>query len=310
MTHIIAVNKRQLIIGYSYVLIGALSFSAKAVLIKLAYGYSNQLDAITLMMLRMTIALPFFLIMAVWSAQSNPHLSSRLSRGDNLMIIALGVLGYYLSSWLDFSGLHYVSAGLERLILFLYPTFVVLFSALWQKQAINLHQAIALILSYAGLSLVFIHTLSLSARSYELYLGSAFILCSAVSFAGFLLGSGLMIKRIGSMRFTAYSMSVACVMTAIHFFISHDKQALNLPVQVYYLALIMAIFSTVLPAFIMNAGIKRIGTNSAAILSSIGPIGTLTLAYFMLGEAITQVQIIGTALVLLGICVLSQKKNE
>ena len=304
-------NQRYLIIGYVFVLIGAFGFSSKAVLIKLAYAYSNQLDAITLMMLRMVISLPFFLIMAFWSARQtdNSEMNQCLTMRDWLVILLLGMLGYYVSSWFDFRGLLYISAGLERLILFLYPTFVVLFSAILHKKMINRHQAFALLLSYSGLALVFVNTMQHTQSSAQLYLGSAFILCAAISFAIFLLGSGMMIKRIGSTRFTAYSMTVACIATCVHFFIEHRVQALELPVQVYYLAIIMAVFATVLPSFIMNAGIRRVGASSAAILSSAGPIGTLTLAFFLLGEIITIVQLIGAAFVLLGVYVISQKRN-
>ena len=304
-------NQRHLIIGYVFVLIGAFSFSSKAVLIKLAYAYSNQLDAITLMMLRMAISLPFFLIMAFWSARqtNNGANNQRLTMRDWLIILLLGTLGYYVSSWFDFRGLLYISAGLERLILFLYPTFVVLFSAIVHKKMLSRHQIFALLLSYAGLVLVFVNTMQHTESSAQLYVGSAFILCAAICFAIFLLGSGMMIKRIGSTRFTAYSMTVACIATCVHFFIEHRVQALELPVQVYYLAIIMAVFATVLPSFIMNAGIRRVGASSAAILSSAGPIGTLTLAFFLLGEIITIVQLIGAAFVLLGVYVISQKRN-
>lgn len=305
-------NQRYLIIGYAFVLIGAFGFSAKAVLIKLAYAYSSQLDAITLMMLRMVISLPFFLFMAFWSAtQANTSENNyRLNKRDWLLIASLGILGYYLASWFDFRGLHYISAGLERLILFLYPTFVVLFSAILHRQLINRHQVFALLLSYAGLALVFANTLSVMPSSAQLYLGSAFVLGSAICFACFLLGSAIMIKRIGSTRFTAYSMSIACVITCLHFLIEHGIQVLQLPIHVYYLAIIMAIFATVLPSFIMNAGICRVGASSAAIISSAGPIGTIALAFFLLGEMVTPVQLIGTAFILLGVYVISQVQGR
>lgn len=302
-------NNRQVIIGCLFVLLGALGFSAKAVLIKLAYAYSHQLDAITLMVLRMAISLPFFLAVALRPVNNSTKAedAQRLNRLDWLMIFGLGILGYYVASLLDFAGLQYISAGLERLILFLYPTFVVLFTAAIQRRAINRHQAVALGLSYAGMILVFVDNMTVMTSS-GLLLGSSLILCSAIAFAFFLMGSGMMVKRIGSTRFTAYSMTVACLATGLHFVIQHGVELLNLPDSVYWLALIMAIFSTVLPAFLMNAGIRRIGAGSASIISSIGPIGTLALAFLLLGETLTIAQLAGTALVLIGVYVVSRAK--
>lgn len=306
---VIPQNNRQVIIGCLFVLLGALGFSAKAVLIKLAYAYSHQLDAITLMVLRMAISLPFFLAVALWPVNNSTKAedAQRLNRLDWLMIFGLGILGYYVASLLDFAGLQYISAGLERLILFLYPTFVVLFTAAIQRRAINRHQAVALGLSYAGMILVFVDNMAVMTSS-GLLLGASLILCSAIAFAFFLMGSGMMVKRIGSTRFTAYSMTVACLATGLHFVIQHGVELLNLPESVYWLALIMAIFSTVLPAFLMNAGIRRIGAGSASIISSIGPIGTLALAFLLLGETLTIAQLAGTALVLIGVYVVSRAK--
>ncbi len=306
---VIPPNNRQAIIGCLFVLLGAFGFSAKAVLIKLAYDYSHQLDVITLMVLRMAISLPFFLVVALWPVNNSTKAedAQRLNRQDWLMIFGLGILGYYVASYLDFAGLQYISAGLERLILFLYPTFVVLFTAALQRRAINRHQALALALSYAGMILVFVDNRTAMASS-GLLLGSALVLASAIAFAFFLMGSGMMVKRIGSTRFTAYSMTVACLATGLHFVIQHGVKLLNLPANVYWLALIMAIFSTVLPAFLMNAGISRIGAGSASIISSIGPIGTLALAFLLLNETLTAAQLAGTALVLIGVYVVSRAK--
>ncbi|MGZ8238766.1 MAG: DMT family transporter [Methylobacter sp.] len=307
---VISQNNQQVIFGYLFVLLGAFGFSAKAVLVKLAYTYSYQLDAITLMVLRMAISLPFFLAVAVWSANDSARINDaqRLSGQDWLMIFGLGLLGYYIASFLDFAGLQYISASLERLILFLYPTMVVLFTAALQRRAINRHQALALALSYAGMILVFVDNMASTASS-GLLLGSALVLSSAVAYAFFLMGSGMMVKRIGSTRFTAYSMTVACLATGLHFVIQHGSEMLSLPANVYWLALIRAIFSTVLPAFLMNAGIRRIGAGSASIVSSAGPIATLGLAFLLLGEALTLAQLAGTALVLVGVYVISRAKS-
>jgi drug/metabolite transporter (DMT)-like permease len=303
-------NNRQVISGYLFVLLGAFGYSAKAVLVKLAYSYSHQLDAITLLVLRMAISLPFFLVVALWVANGSAKTddAQRLNRQDWLMIFGLGLLGYYIASLLDFAGLQYISAGLERLIIFLYPTFVVLFTAMLHRCAINRHQGLALALSYAGMILVFVDNSRAAMASSGLVLGSVLVLSSAITFAFFLMGSGVMIKRIGSTRFTAYSMTVACLATGLHFVVQHGVNLLNLPDRIYWLALIMAIFSTVLPAFFMNAGIRRIGAGSASIISSAGPIGTLALAFLLLDETLTLAQLAGTALVLVGVYVVSRAK--
>jgi drug/metabolite transporter (DMT)-like permease len=307
---VISQNNRQVFIGCLFVLLGAFGFSAKAVLVKLAYMYSHQLDAITLMVLRMAISLPFFLAVALWPVNNSTETNDaqRLSGQDWLMIFGLGLLGYYIASFLDFAGLQYISASLKRLILFLYPTIVVLFTAALQRQAINRHQVLALVLSYAGMVLVFIDN-KVSMASSGLLLGSALVLASSVVYAFFLIGSGIMVKRIGSTRFTAYSMTAACLATGLHFSIQHGVVLLSLPANVYWLALIMAIFSTVLPAFLMNAGIRRIGAGSASIISSTGPIATLGLAFLLLGETLTLTQLAGTTLVLVGAYVISRAKS-
>lgn len=303
-------HSQQLIIGSLLVLLAAFGFSAKSILVKLAYGYSPELDAITLMLLRMAISLPFFLFVAVWSNRPSQIADSqRMRTQDWLMVMVLGFLGYYLSSLLDFEGLTYISAGLERLILYLYPTFVVLLTALFYRKAINRHQAFALILTYAGILLVYTDHQLQSNKTSGLLLGSAFVASSAMTFAIFMVGSGVLIRRIGSLRFTAYSMTVACVITGLHFIVRHGSYPLHLPVSIYGLAGIMAIFSTVLPSFLMNAGIQRIGAGSASIISSAGPIGTLVLAFFLLGEALTVAQLSGTFLVLIGVYVVSRAKH-
>jgi drug/metabolite transporter (DMT)-like permease len=300
-------HSQHILVGCLFVLLAAFGFSAKSILVKLAYGYSHQLDAITLMLLRMAISLPFFLFVAVWSNRPSKISDSQRMRTQDWLMV-LGFLGYYLSSLLDFEGLAYISAGLERLILYLYPTFVVLLTAGVYRRAINRHQGFALVLSYAGILLVFVDR-SLQSNSPSLLLGSSLVACSAMTFAIFMVGSGVLIKRIGAMRFTAYSMTVACVVTGLHFIIRHGGYPLDLPASVYGLASIMAVFSTVLPSFLMNAGIQRIGAGSASIISSAGPIGTLILAFFLLGEVLTIAQLAGTVLVLIGVYVVSRAKS-
>jgi drug/metabolite transporter (DMT)-like permease len=301
---------QPVIVGCLFVLLAAFGFSAKAILVKLAYLDSPGLDAITLMLLRMTMSLPFFLIVAAWSNRWSKQTidTYRMGLQDWLLVIVLGFLGYYLSSMLDFEGLIYISAGLERLVLYLYPTFVVLLTAAYYRKAINRHQGFALLLTYAGIILVYANQ-KIQSNSPGLLIGSAFVASSAMTFAIFLVSSGVLIKRIGSIRFTAYTMTAACLLTGIHYLIRHGGYPLHLSAKVYGLAGMMAIFSTVLPSFLMNAGIQRIGAGSSAIISSAGPIGTLILAFIILDEALAMSQLAGTFLVLVGVYVVSRAKT-
>jgi drug/metabolite transporter (DMT)-like permease len=300
-------NTQHVLIGSSLILLGAIGFSAKSVLIKLAYADSIQVDAITLMTLRMSLALPFFLAAAFWKGNSTypPN-----QKSDWIGLLVLGILGYYLASLLDFKGLEYISAGLERLILFLYPTLVVLLTALLYRQPIGKSQQWALILSYAGIILVY--GASPQAISSDIVLGSLLVFGSAIAFAFYLTGSGHLIPRFGSMRFTAYSMSVACVVTILHFIATKPIQQLAVSMKVFALAIALALISTVAPAFLMNAGIRRIGAAHAAIIATVGPVSTLVLAYLLLGETQGPLQIVGSAIVLGGVALVSlskQKKN-
>ena len=291
-------EQRQRLIGCALVLLGAAGFSTKAILIKLAYAADGQLDAITLLALRMLFALPMFLLTVVWNQKKSSE--PALDKKQWVIVIVLGLMGYYLASYLDFLGLQTISAGLERLIIFSYPTFVVLFSAIFYRRALTATVIIALGLSYIGILLVFIESLSLA--STNILLGSAFVLSSAIIFSFFIMGSGVMVHCIGSVRFTAYTMTVASVATLTHFAFHHNLvlTVTTIPLEVYSLSLIMAVFATVLPAFLMNNGIKKIGANSTAILSSVGPIITLVLANQLLQETITNTQLLGTFFVLAG----------
>lgn len=297
-------DPRQILIGSGLIVLSAIGFSAKSILVKLAYAESAQLDALTLMTLRMLMALPFFLAVALWSRE--PENSGR--RGaDWVALVILGVMGYYLASLLDFSGLEYISAGLERLILFLYPTLVVLLTAMIYRQPVSRPQRWALLLSYAGILLVYVSNPQLA--SSDIALGGLLVFASAVVFALFMIGSGHLIPRFGSKRFTAYSMSIACVATGIHFAASKPIEQLAVSSKVFWLALTLALVSTVVPAFLMNAGIRRIGANHASIISTVGPVATLVMAYLLLDETLERPQIVGSAMVLGGVMLVSLTKR-
>ena len=298
---------RPAVSGGLLVFLGAVGFSAKAVLVKLAYAYSPKLDAITLMSLRMLLSLPFFLAVALWSQRNNGQ--ARLGRQDLMAVAGLGILGFYLAGFLDFAGLSYISAGLERLILFLYPTLVVIFSALFFGRPISRRERLALLSSYLGITLVF----GASAVTYspQLLLGSLLVFGAALSFALYILVSGHYVRRIGSSRLTAYVMSSACIATGVHFAVTHHGiAAFDLPLPVYGIAGAMAIFSTVIPAFLLNAGMHRIGANATSIISSVGPVLTLFFAYVLLGETLNGMQLAGTALVIAGVVIAGIRKRD
>lgn len=291
--------------GTIIVLIAATGFSAKAIFVKLAYEYHT--NAVTLLTLRMLFSLPFFAIMAWWSASKNEGAAALTSK-ELLLVFLMGLAGYYLASLLDFLGLQYISAGLERLILFLYPTFVVLISALFFHRRIGRNDILALLLSYAGIALVFWHDLSITHQD-KVILGSLLVLGSGISYAIYLVGSGALIHKVGTLRYTAYVSIVSSIAVILQFGLTHPVSELNQPMPVYLYSLAMAIFSTVLPVWWMAEGVKRIGASRAAMIGAIGPILTIGMGYIFLNEPITFIQTIGSALVLAGVAVISIKKT-
>lgn len=293
----------EIFIGTLMVLTSAVAFSSKAIMVKLAYAY--PVNAAMLIALRMLFSMPFFVGLAVWAAKTNARVS--LDKQDIVTLILLGVLTSYGSMWLNFAGLAYVTAGLERVILFLYPTMVVIFNAVLHQHRITRREIIALIASYLGVILVVWHDLSLpSTSATHTLLGAGLILASAVVYAIYLVFSGKFIPRLGPSLFTAYIMLIASVASGIHFFATQQLTAIeHLPAQVYWLCLLMAVIATVVPSILLSMGIARVGSNKAALVSSIGPVSTIFLAQIFLGETIGVLQLLGTALVLAGVLVIS-----
>ncbi len=294
---------RDTFFGVIFALFAAVGFSAKAILIKLAY--LDHVDAITLLALRMAFSVPFFIVVAIWVNGRN---SKPLQRQDWLAVLGLGLLGYYLSSYLDFLGLQYITASLERLILFLYPTLTVILSAFIYKQAIGRKVIVAMLLSYAGILLVFKHDINMSQG--DVVLGASLVFASALCYSIYLVGAGHAISRIGATRFTAYAMVVASVASLLQFGITHPLSTLDLPIRVYWLSITMAIFSTVLPVFLLSYAIRRIGSSSSSLIGSMGPVVTIALAYVFLNEEISLLQIAGTILVLAGVLTISLNSKQ
>ncbi len=297
--------QRDVFLGVVFALLAALGFSAKAILVKLAYLASN-VDAVTLLALRMVFSVPFFIAVVVWLRR---HEAAPLNTHDRLLVLGLGLVGYYLSSFLDFLGLQYISAGLERLILFLYPTLTVIFSAVLYRRAIGRKVIAAMALSYAGIALVFWHDVGIHPGDVVL-MGAGLVFASTVSYAVYLVGAGHAITRIGALRFTAYAMMVASAACVLQFVVMRPLSALDLPVSVYQYSIAMALFSTVLPVFLLSFAIRRIGSGSTSLIGTVGPVSTIYMGYLFLNELVSVLQIAGSALVLCGVLLISLNSKK
>ena len=286
--------------GLAIAIAGAILFSTKAIVAKLIYRY--HVDAVTLIAFRMLFSLPFFLAVACWKMRTEIP----LSHVERVRIVVLGLIGYYLSSFLDFLGLQYITAGLERLILFLTPSFVLLISVLFLQKKISRLEWIALATSYFGMVLVFIHDARVGGAN--VLLGGAFVFGSAVTYALYLLASGEMVRRVGALRLVSYAMCVSSAACILQFIVLRPIATLMQPMQVYGLSIFNAVFCTVLPVFMTMIAVARIGAGTTSQAGMIGPVSTLFLGAIILDEPITGIQLAGTALVLTGIYLLSRKK--
>jgi len=293
------ISSSQVVIGFIFALGAALGFSAKAIFVKLAYVYN--VDAVTLLMFRMIFALPFFIFFAFVEERK---ISQRICNKTFIHIIGLGLIGYYLSSLFDFIGLQHVSAGLERVVLFAYPTIVVVLSTIIFNKPIGKTVFYALILSYIGIALAMVHDIQFSGE--HVLMGAAFVFASTITYALFLIGSGEVIPKVGAKRFTAYAMIVSCIAVFIHFASIRGFEDLVQPMPVYGYGLAMAVFSTVIPSFLLAAAISRIGASQTSIVGAIGPIATIGMAAIFLAEPISMMQMFGAVLVISGIYVLGK----
>ncbi len=291
-------DKKITLAGFLIALSGAIFFSTKAIFVKLAFQ-STHVDAITLLSLRMLFSLPFYLF-ATWLVTKNER-TLPLSRRDWLLIMAMGILGYYLSSLFDFIGLQYVSAGLERLILFLYPTFAVLINTFYFKTKLSRVQTIALVLTYLGIGIAYFGELKLDTSNPKFFFGSFMIFLCAITYSFYLVGTGRMVQRVGVTRYTAYAMLAATAGIFVNFFVTHRVQEIPFSSGLVGYSIALAIIATVLPSFMMSNAMKRIGSNNVSIITSIGPVSTIIQAHIFLGEHIIPAQVVGTALVIAGV---------
>lgn len=295
----------QYITGFVLCFAGAICFSTKAIFVKLAYR-DTHIDAVTLLALRMLFSIPFFVITAMIASSKASNVKFTFQQW--LSVAGIGLLGYYVSSYLDFVGLQFVSAGMERLILFIYPTLVLLITAIFFKTKIKPRQWWAVVITYLGLFIAFFGEVDLSAtQSNNFYWGALMIVLCAITYATYIAGSGQIIPIVGAAKFNSYAMTFACCGVLIHYVIVGETSLLNLPTPVYIYSASMAIFATVVPSYLITEGIKRIGADNAAIVGSIGPVSTIIQAYFFLQEPILALQLLGTALILVGVLMIGKK---
>ena len=291
-------------LGVTFAVLAALGFSFKAIFVKLAYAVPQAVpvEAVTLLSLRMVFALPVFLWVGFQSSRNAEPLTCR----DWLMLSALGLLGYYGASILDFIGLQYISAGLERLILFTYPTLTVLIGVLFMGKRLERREVMSLLLSYVGIGLAFAHDLQIAGEMRTVLIGAGFVFASSLSYAFYQAGSEPAIKRLGAARFTALALLVSTLATQLHFFIAQPVSALVQPLPIYAYGAGMALFSTVLPVFWQSAAIRHIGSAKAAMIGTLGPILTIFFGWWLLGESISLAQMFGAGLVLAGVLMVSR----
>jgi len=280
--------------------LGAIAFSGKAIIVKLAYRYG--VDAVTLIMLRMLFALPMFLVMAWWAGRGKPPLTRR----DWLGVLGLGVTGYYLASFLDFAGLAYITASLERLILYLNPTLVLIFGWVVYRRRVTRWQLAGMAISYAGVLLVFGHELQVG-QSAQAAWGTLLVFLSAVSYAIYLVGSGEFVRRLGSLRLVGLATSVACVLCIAQFLVLRPVGLLTtLAPEVIWLSVLNATVCTALPVLAVMMAIERIGAPMAAQTGMVGPMSTILMGVVILGEPFTAWVAAGTVLVIAGIFVFTR----
>lgn len=279
--------------GFLLAAAGSIAFSGKAIIVKLAYLHG--VDAITLVMLRMLFALPFFIAMAWWAGRHQ----APLTRNDGLGVLGLGFLGYYLSSFLDFLGLQYISASFERLILYLNPTLVLVLGWVLYKRKITNRQGMAMAVSYSGVLLVFGHEVSLVGDNIGL--GAILVFGSAISYAIYLTYSGELVQRLGSLRLAGLATTVACFFCILQFVLLKPVAALNVVPEVIWLSILNATVCTVLPVLMIMMAIERIGPSLTSQIGMIGPLSTLTMGAFFLNETFNLWILMGTVLVLGGV---------
>ncbi len=289
--------------GIAFALAGTVAFAFRPVLIKLGYN-AHPISATTLLFLRMSLSLPFFLAMAWWFRGQKP-----VSRRDWLGILGLGFLGYYLASLLDFLGLQYVPAGLGRLIMFLYPTLVVALSAVFLGKRATRKELAALAITYAGIAFVLSDRLGVAPEHRQFLFGAMLIFAAAMCYAVYLVTGSQLVVRVGSARFTAYTMIVSTAPAVAQFLVLEPFSALDLPATVWWYVILLATLCTVLPTFLVAEALKRIGANHFAMIGALGPVTTVAADLALMQGTLSPIQIVGGVLVISGVLLVSVKRS-
>jgi drug/metabolite transporter (DMT)-like permease len=286
-----------------FALVGTIAFAFRPVMVKLGYA-AYPVSATTLLFLRMTLSLPFFVAMAWYQRAAAP-----IARRDWFAIAALGFLGYYLASLLDFLGLQYIPAGLGRLIMFLYPTLVVLLSAIFLGKRPTRREVAALAITYAGIALVLSQQLGVAPGHSMFLFGALLVFASSTCYAVYLVAGSQLVKRVGSLRFTAYTMIISTLPAVVQFALLESPAALHLPGQVWGYVAVLAFGCTVFPVLLVAEALKRIGANHFALIGALGPVTTVLADFVLLGGALSAAQAGGGALVILGVLLVSLKRS-
>lgn len=292
----------QASIGIILAITGIVLFSMKAVIVKMAYKY--DISSEHLLLFRMLFSLPFYIVIVFFN---KPLDSEKIRSIDYIWIVFFGFVGYYLASYFDFLGLQYIKAGLERIILFVYPTLVLIISKIFLKNKITKQQLLAISITYIGVVLAFWTELQLD--NANLVIGGILIFLSGLTYATYLVGSGWLIPKFGVIAFTSYAMIVSSLCIIIQYVIFDRGDLFNYPVAVYVLSIFMALFSTIIPSYFISSAIARLGASKVAIIGSLGPISTIVLAFFFLGEKLSLIQIIGAGIVISGIYIITLQKK-
>ncbi len=286
--------------GVFIAIVGIVLFSAKAVMVKLAYQY--QVSSIHLLLFRLGFSLPVYIAFIFYY---KPKQKEIIKKSEYLWLLFFGFIGYYLASYFDFLGLQYIEAGLERIILFVYPTLVLLISRVFLKKTLQKKQLVAIFITYIGVVIAFWNDIELSGS--KLYLGVFLVFLSALAYASYLVGSGWLIPKFGVVLFTSYAMVVSTICVVVHYLITDRLSLVHYPREVYLLGALMAFVSTLIPSFLVSLAIKKMGASRFSIIGSIGPISTIILAYIFLNETVSGLQIFGSIIVILGVAFVAKK---